>query len=271
MTTAGPTRAAEFRRLHARGAPLVLPNAWDAGSARLIEACGATAIATTSSGVAWAHGYPDGDALPPRILTGAVEAIARVLSVPLTIDIEGGYSADPAAVGEVVSAVVAGGAVGINIEDGSSPPDLLCAKVAAAKAAATRAGVDLFVNARTDVYLRGLVPGAHAIEETVVRARRYHAAGADGLFVPGLIDADAIRTIANNVTFPLNVMVRPGLPPVAELARLGVRRVSAGSAIAQAVHGLTRRLATALLTGGIYDAMLEGTVPYGELNGMFTR
>src|SRR5215831_16217134 len=136
MATAKGSRAAEFRRLHAADAPLVLPNAWDAGSARLIEACGAAAIATTSSGVAWAHGYPDGNALPTRILAGAVEAIARVLSVPLTIDIEGGYSADPVAVAEVVSAVVAGGAVGINIEDGSAPPDLLCAKVVAAKAAA---------------------------------------------------------------------------------------------------------------------------------------
>src|SRR5262249_14504219 len=203
MATADRSRAAEFRRLHAADAPLVLPNAWDAVSARLIEACGAAAIATTSSGVAWAHGYPDGDALPPRILAGAVDAIARVLSVPLTIDVEGGYSADPAAVGEVVSAVVAGGAVGINIEDGSSPPDLPCAKVAAAKAAATRAGVDLFVNARTDVYLRGLVPGVQAIEETVARARRYQAAGADGLFVPGLIDVDAIRAIASAVPLPL--------------------------------------------------------------------
>src|SRR5262249_56856965 len=127
----------------------------------------------------------------------------------------------------------AGGAVGINIEDGSGPPELLCAKVAAARAAATRAGVDLFVNARTDVYLRGLVPRAQAIGETVARGRRYQAAGADGLFVPGLVDPDAIRTIASDVTLPLNVMVSRGLPPIAELARLGARRGSAGAASSQ--------------------------------------
>src|SRR5262249_23923183 len=204
MATADRSRAAEFRRLHAADAPLVLPNAWDAVSARLIEACGAAAIATTSSGVAWAHGYPDGDALPPRLLAGAVETIARVLSVQLTNDIEGGYSSDPAAVGEIVSAILAGGAVGTNIEDGSGPPARRCAKVAAARTSATRAGVALFINARTDVYLRGLVPRAQAIEETVARGRRYQAAGADVLFVPGLTDADAIRAIASALeTLPL--------------------------------------------------------------------
>ena len=263
------SRSREFRRLHEPGQVLVLPNAWDAGSARLIESCGAAAIATTSSGVAWACGYPDGDALPPKLLTAAVAGIARVLGVPLTVDVEGGYSSEPSVVGQVVRAVVDAGAVGINLEDGSGPPALLCAKIAAAKKAAADAGVDLFVNARTDVFLRGLVPPERAVEETVARARQYRTAGCDGVFAPRLSDPQTIRELAAAIELPLNVMVVPGLPPVAELQRLGVRRVSAGSAIAQLALGSARRAAAQLLRDGRYDAMLEPSVAYGELNALF--
>src|SRR5262245_15798494 len=165
---------ATFRDLHAPGRLLVLPNAWDAGSARLIEACGAQAIATTSSGVAWACGYPDGDAIPPEVLIDAVARIRRVLTVPLTVDAEGGHSAEPARVGETIEGLVDAGAVGVNLEDGSvHPPALLCAKIAAAKKAAARVGVDLFVNARTDVFLRGLVEPERRVAETLARGREY--------------------------------------------------------------------------------------------------
>jgi len=263
-------RATTFRRLHHADTPLVLANAWDAGSARLIESCGAPAIATTSAGLAWSRGYPDGDALPPRILAVAVAEITRVLSVPLTVDVEGGYASAPKAVGETVAAVVGAGAVGINLEDGAGSPDLSCAKIAAAKAAATRAGVDLFVNARTDVYLRGLVPPERAVEETIARAHRYRDAGCDGLFVPYLKEPAAIRSIVGGVALPLNVMVLPTLPPVADLHTLGVRRISAGSAIAQAAYGTARRAATLLLAEGRYDAMFEGTAAtYGDMNALF--
>jgi 2-methylisocitrate lyase-like PEP mutase family enzyme len=271
MVTCGDGSASDFRRLHAAGEPPVLPNAWDAGSARLIEWCGARAIATTSSGLAWSRGYPDGNALPPRMIATAVEEIARVLTVPLTIDVEAGYSDDPRAVGEVVEAVIGAGAVGINLEDGSGSPDLLRAKLAAVKGVARQTGVDLFVNVRTDVYLRALVPAERALEETIARGRSYQAAGGDGLFVPGLTDGDAMRAIAAAVALPLNVMVRPGLPPVAELAAFGVRRVSAGSAIAQAAHGTTMRAAKQLLREGRYDTMLEASPTYAELNGLFFR
>ena len=260
----------DFRRLHGPGQLLVLPNAWDAGSARLIEACGASAIATTSAGLAWARGYPDGDTLPPPILAATVREIVRVLAVPLTVDIEGGYSADPRAVGEVVAAVVAAGAVGINVEDGSAPPELLCAKIAESKRAAARAGVDLFVNARTDVFLKGLVPPERAVTETIERACRYRAAGCDGVFVPGLRDAQAIREVAGAIELPLNVMVLPKLPLVPALRQLGVRRVSAGSAIAQAAYGIVRGAATQLLTEGRYDAMFETSVGYAELNALLS-
>jgi 2-methylisocitrate lyase-like PEP mutase family enzyme len=265
------TRAREFRKLHAGSEPLLLANAWDAGSARLIETCGAAAIATTSAGVAWSRGYPDGDAIPPRVLAAAVAEIARVVSVPLTVDVEGGYSAEPREVGEAVAAVIAAGAVGINLEDGAASPDLLCAKIAAAREAAARASVELYVNARTDVYLRGLVPAERAVDETIERGRRYRAAGCDGLFVPYLSEPAAMRRIATEVALPLNVMVVPALPPVAELGALGVRRVSAGSAIAQTAYGGARSAALQFLREGRYDRMFEIAASYPEMNGMFRR
>src|SRR4030095_9818264 len=134
---------AAFRQMHQEGI-LLLANAWDAGTARLIESLGARAIATTSAAVAWSHGYADGNVLPVPVLVSTVAEIARVVRVPLTVDVEAGYSDDPASVGEVVARVVEAGAVGINLEDGTSSPDLLCAKVEAARRAASRLGVDLY-------------------------------------------------------------------------------------------------------------------------------
>lgn len=267
-----PSRAAQaeaFRRLHAGATPLLLPNAWDAASAKVIEACGAAAIATTSAGLAWAHGWPDGDALPLPVLAAAVAEIARVVAVPVSADVEGGYSGEPRRVGEVVAAVLDAGAVGINLEDGATSPELLCAKIEAARAAATRAGIALFVNARADVYLRRLVPPEEAETETLRRAGLYRAAGADGLFVPFVTDPAAIRRIAAAIDLPLNVLVVPKLPPVAELAELGVRRVSAGAGIAKTAYGHAKRAATLFLAEGRYEAMFElGADPAG-LNRLF--
>ena len=265
-----PSLADEFHRLHVAGKPLRLANAWDAGSARLIESCGAAAIATTSAGLAWAHGYPDGDVLPPSLLSSAVAEISRVLSVPLSVDAEGGYSDDPKTVGEVVRAIVNAGGIGINIEDGSASPDLLVAKIAAARSAAEASGVNLFINARTDVYLRGLVHADRAIDETLQRAARYRDAGCDGIFVPAVTDPDAIRTIAAAVELPLNVLVVPNLPPMAALADLGVARVSAGSGIAQVAAGVVQRVATEFLADGRFEPLLERTVDYAQLNALHT-
>ena len=261
-----------FRDLHAPGRLLVLPNAWDAGSARLIEECGAAAIATTSSGVAWARGYPDGNALPTRVLAAAVAEIARVIRVPLSADVEAGYSDDPRAVADVVTAVIGAGAVGINLEDGAGTPDLLCAKIEAVKAAAARAGVDLFVNARTDVFLKQLAPPERAVEATIERARRYRTAGCDGIFVPGLAEPAAIRAMVAGVApLPLNVMAYPGLPAAAGLRELGVRRLSAGAAIASAALGRARARASGFLADGRSEALFDETVEYGPTNALFPR
>ena len=267
MTSPSQTAAHVFRRLHDDGL-LVLPNAWDAGSARLIESVGAKAIATTSAGVAWSHGYPDGDLLPVRLLVATVADITRLVRVPLSVDLEGGYSSDPAAVGETVAAVADAGAVGINLEDGADDPSLLCAKIERAKRAGVGRGVDLFVNARTDVYLRGLAPEDRRVEAALERAERYRAAGADGIFVPGLVDAAGIRAVASGVRLPLNVMARPGLPTASELAGLGVRRLSAGSWIAEVAFARAASLAAAFLRTGASETVTQGAMPYPEINAL---
>jgi 2-methylisocitrate lyase-like PEP mutase family enzyme len=263
------TQAAGFRALHAGPDALILPNVSDAGGGRLMESLGAKAIATTSSGLAWAHGWPDGDSLPIDIHAAAIREIERAVRLPITVDAEGGYGSDPAAVAEAIARLIDAGAVGINLEDGSETPDVPRAKIEAVKAAASRAGVDLFVNARTDVVLRGLAPGRE-VEETLIRARLYADSGADGLFVPGARDPAAIRAIAGAVALPLNIMALPGLPPIGDLAALGVRRLSAGGAISQAAWGLTRRLGEAFLRGDMSE-LFSGAMGYSDLNGLMSR
>lgn len=258
-----------FRDLHRDF--LLLPNAWDPGSARLIESLGAKAIATTSAGVAWSRGFPDGDALPVEELLITVRAIARVIRVPLTVDIEGGYSDDPSAVARVVTSVIEAGAVGINIEDGAGSPQRLSAKIEAARRSASTAGVDFFINVRTDVYLRSLASTDGAVEEVGRRATMYQAAGCDGIFVPGLADGQAIEAIAAAIDpLPLNVMLVPGLPSLTTLRKQGVRRLSAGSAIAQAAFGLSGRLATDFLAGSWND-MFAVAADYGAMNQLFSK
>ncbi len=256
-----------FHELHAPGEFLILPNAWDAGSARIIESCGAKAIATSSAAVAWAHGYPDGNFLPPELLAGAVERIARVISIPLSVDSEAGYSNDPAKVAENVASFVNAGAVGINLEDGTESPDLLCRKIEAVKRA-----TNVFVNARVDVLLKKLKPFEQAIEETIARAARYRDAGADGIFVPMLTRDQEIETVAKAIDpLPLNVLVFPGLPPAAELRRLGARRLSAGTSISKASISVIRQLATSLLADGNSEAIYEHITDKTDMNALFPR
>lgn len=262
-------RALAFHDLHCQPAPLRLPNAWDAGSARLVEHLGAQAIATTSAGVAWSLGYRDGDVLPVGQHLAAIERIARVLTVPLSVDIEGGYADDPHLVGEHVARFIAAGAVGINIQDGAGSPQLLCEKIGQARKAAQRLGVKLYINVRTDVYARALVALEARVEETLERARHYLDAGADGLFVLGVVDRQEIGRIAASTHLRLNVIAWPGLPPVAELAALGVRRVSAGSWLPQQLWTRTTELVSGFLSDGCSQPLVEGAAPYAQVNGFF--
>jgi 2-methylisocitrate lyase-like PEP mutase family enzyme len=267
MKQDAPARAAAFHRLH-QGKLLILANAWDAGSARLIESLGAPAIATTSAAVAWSHGYPDGNELPIGLLAATVAGITRVIHVPLSVDFEGGYASSPAAVGKNVARLIAAGAVGINLEDGTGSPYQFCKKAEEVKRIASRLGVNLFVNARIDTYLRDLVLAKARLAETLQRATLYRSAGADGIFVPGVVDAPTISTLVSGVVLPLNVLARAGLPSAGELAKLGVRRLSAGSGLASAVYGRAAALTADFLQRGASAALAEGAMPYAKINSL---
>ncbi|MET7978155.1 isocitrate lyase/phosphoenolpyruvate mutase family protein [Streptomyces mirabilis] len=284
MTNQKPTHetALAFHALHIPGRPLVLPNAWDTASARLVEEAGAAAVATTSAGLAWDLGTADGDRLDRDRALGALARVAAAVRVPVSADIESGYAKDAAGVGDTIRAVLAAGAVGVNIEDALyegegddgegvgdgdggrgplRPVAEQAERIAAARAAADAAGVPLFINARIDTVLRG----AGGVEETLERAAAFLAAGADGIFVPGAVDPGTVKSLVAGVEGPLNVLVGPGAPSVAELAALGVARISTGSSIAQAAHAVVRRAARELLSAGTYDS-LTGGLDYAELN-----
>jgi len=261
--------AAAFREMHNPNKPLVLPNIWDAGSARIFEDAGAPALATTSAGVCWSLGYPDSDVLPVRKLVELTANIVRVIRLPLSVDVEEGYSDDPAEVAETVGAVADAGAVGINIEDGSGTPEALVAKVEAIRGMLARKGLEVFINARTDVYLRGLVDEGKRVDETNRRAALYHKAGADGLFVPALTAANEIKAISNEVKMPLNVIAWSGLAPVAELGPLGVSRLSAGSGIPQVLWKHAAEMARDFVQTGNSTPMAENLMPHAKLQELF--
>src|SRR5437867_2494216 len=230
-----PDKASRLRALH-KGPPiLVLPNAWDAASARVFEAEGFPAIATTSAGVAAALGYPDGGVVPTREMIEAVARIVRAVSVPVTADIEHAYGATPDAVAEVVMRVIAAGAVGINIEDvvpgGSDlePIALQVDKIKTIAKSAANAGVRVVINARTDVFLRAVGEPGTRLGVAIDRGRAFLAAGADCVFVPGVGDRDTISELVRGIGGPVNILATKGAPSVSDLEALGVARVSVGS------------------------------------------
>ena len=261
-------QATVFHALHAGPDVLILPNAWDAASAALMAAAGAKAVATSSAAVAWAQGFPDGDALPTERLIAVIESVVRATNVPVTADIEGGYTDDLGELSETIRKVVGAGAVGINLEDGTRAPDLHARKVAAARAAAEAEGVALYINARTDVYLAKLAEGEAALTETLRRAALYVAAGASGVFVPGPADESLIAELAKGVPAPLNVMLRPGSLPTERLAALSVRRLSSATAPFRAAYGALVEALPAYLETGTFDSFAgRGQVP--DLDGVF--
>src|SRR3989442_15048491 len=208
-----------FRDLHGNSKkPLILPNVWDAGGARIVESLGAKAVATTSAGVAWSLGYPDGNHLPALLLARLAEQIVRAVKVPESLDFEAGYASEPSVVAENLKPILAAGISGINIEDGTDAPAILAGKIEAIKALAASMGVDVFVNARTDVYLQGLVADDKKVQETLGRAAGYRSAGADGLFVPGLTDVAHIAKITEGTELPVTLMSSAKLPKFAALA-----------------------------------------------------
>ncbi|MDE2181518.1 MAG: isocitrate lyase/phosphoenolpyruvate mutase family protein [Alphaproteobacteria bacterium] len=260
-----------FRNLHAGPDLLILPNAWDAGSARVVEAAGARAIATSSAAVAWSHGYADGQFVPFAKVVATIEEIARLVRVPVSADIESGYAATAAEIEEPIARVVSAGAVGVNLEDGTASPEILGAKIERAKLAARRAGIDLWVNARIDVYIRKLQEGEAAFAETIRRAALYKAAGADSVFVPALVDSATIGRMVPEVGLPFNALAWTGLPGAEQLKALGVRRLSAGGGLARMAFDRTYAAAQAFLRDGRVETPLTPAITVPNMNELMNR
>ncbi len=273
MTIALKVKADAFRNMHHAPPLLVLPNAWDAVTARLFVKAGARAIATTSAGIAATLGYPDGQNVPRELMLEAIARIARVVDVPVTADIESGYADSPEGLQESIRAVINAGAIGFNLEDatGDTSQPLFALeeqveRIKAAREAADNADVSVVINARTDVYLAQVGAVASRFGETVRRLNAYREAGADCLFVPGVTDMPTLTRLVQSVSAPINVLAGPGMPAVADLRRIGIARLSVGSSIMRATLALARDAANELLQKGTYQTFLDRNIPYHEVN-----
>ncbi|HEY2461337.1 MAG TPA: isocitrate lyase/phosphoenolpyruvate mutase family protein [Candidatus Acidoferrum sp.] len=270
-------KADHLRELHHGPRILVLPNAWDASSARIVEESGFPAIATTSAGVAFTLGHSDGQIVTRDEMLAVVARIARAVSVPVTADMEAGYGNTPAHTADTAKALLAAGAVGLNLEDLApnstttlNPVDLQTEKIRALRDSSKSLGASLVINARTDIYLGQIGDAATRFDRTVERLRAYRQAGADCLFVPGINDRDTIEKLVRALQAPLNVLIFQGCPTIPDLEKIGVARASTGSATMRATLGLTRRIAKELFSTGTYSSLLEDSVPFAEANKLFT-
>ena len=251
-----------------------LPNAWDCASARIFEEAGFPAIATTSAGVAFSLGYPDGEQIPRELMLATVQRIAGCVQVPVTADLESGYG-DPA---RTAAGLIASGAIGLNLEDRvhSESPSLesigkQVEKIGAVRRVADSLSVGVVINARTDVYLAQIGDAASRFERSCERLRAYIDAGADCVFIPGLTDEETITRFVEALKFPINILALADAPPIAWLRALGVARVSVGSGIMRATMGLTRRVALELKQEGRLTSMFEGSSPFIDANRLFKK
>lgn len=253
---------------------LLLPNAWDVASARVFEEAGFGAIATTSAGIAFTLGYPDGQRISRNEMLQAVSRIATAIKVPITADVEAGYGDRPEDAAQTALAVIESGAVGMNLEDASGHVNHLLVdlqlqleKIAAINESKRKTGVPIVLNARTDVYLLQVGPGEKRYDQALRRLAAFRDAGADCLFLPGLRDAATIGRMVKDLNFPLNILAGPGSPSVPELQQLGVARVSLGSSTMRATIGLLGRIAEELKTTGTYRS-LENAPSHDDVNRM---
>jgi 2-methylisocitrate lyase-like PEP mutase family enzyme len=256
---------AAFAAMHDRSRLLILPNAWDAASARMAAHAGARAIATTSAGVANVLGYADGNHVPRDEAIDALARIVKSVAVPVSGDMEEGFGETPDAVADTAARVAATGAVGVNIEDGMKPAERLAANIAAVKARMSADNTLLWINARIDPYVRG---HESPLKEAIRRAGLYLAAGADSIFVPGIIRPDEIATLTKAVNAPVNVLLRPGLPAPAALFDLGVARLSAGHMIYSAAMDFTLNAARSFLESQDYAPILDNALPADIYKGV---
>jgi 2-methylisocitrate lyase-like PEP mutase family enzyme len=279
MDTVGlEAKANALRRLHVPGRPLLLVNAWDAASAALVVRAGAQAVATTSAGAANALGYADGQQISRAQMLGSVAPIAAAVDVPVTADMEAGYGDTPEDAAATAHGVLEAGAVGLNLEDTSDreseqllPIGEFVAKIAAVKSVASETGVPLVLNARTDVFIGEIGDPATRLDHAVERGRAYLDAGADCIFVPDVADPGLIGALVAGIGGPVGVLAGPGSPALAELAALGIARVSVGSGPYRAVLALTRRMAEAAYGQGSLDAMTADQIGFSAVQELFAE
>ena len=270
-------KAESFRRLHGRKRVLILPNAWDVPSARVFEEEGFPAVATSSAGMLVSLGYPDGEEIPKREFLSAVKRMANALSVPLSVDVVGGFGNTPEGVARSVRAVVGAGAVGINIEDFVHkakklfPIEKQASRLRALVRLRSASKVPFVINARTDALRFASGGEEERLDEAIRRASAYRDLGADCVYPMGLVEAGAISTFVKALDFPVNVMVRRGLPPVPELQRIGVARVSFGPSASYAALGLLHRASKEVREKGTYETLTEGAISFDELNSLAVK
>jgi 2-methylisocitrate lyase-like PEP mutase family enzyme len=271
-------KAEQLRKLHRGPRILVLANAWDVASARIVEELGYPAIATTSAGVAAALGYPDGQYISRDEMLDVVARIAAAVRVPVTADFESGYGTTVEHMADTARALVSAGAVGLNFEDITGHDEsslvelgLQVKKIQTLREVSTSLGVPLVINARTDIYLMPIGPAETRFDRTVERLRAYRKAGADCVFAPGITDAATIAKLVKAVDAPLNILANAAAPSIPELEKLGVARVSTGSGLMRAALGHARRVAKHLAETGTYSALLDGAVPFAEIEQLMSR
>jgi 2-methylisocitrate lyase-like PEP mutase family enzyme len=271
-------KAEQFRKLHHGPRILVLPNAWDVASARILEELGYPAIATTSAGIAFSLGYPDGQRVSREQMLEVVARIARAVRIPVTADMEAGYGTTVQDMSGTAKALIAAGAIGMNLEDVTGEDEssqvnvaLQVQKIQAIRETASSLGVPLVLNARTDVYLMPIGPAETRFDRTVERLRAYRQAGADCFFAPGVQDRETIAKLVRAIDAPLNILLVPGCPPLRELEKLGVARASTGSSAMRATLGLLRRIGKELMEAGTYSCLQDGAVPFAEVNQILAR
>ena len=270
------TKAERFAQLHIDPDVLVLPNAWDVASAIILAETGFPAIASTSAGVAFSRGYPDGEVISRDEMLAEVQKMTERLEIPVTADLESGYGAEPEAVAETIRKAIDAGAVGCNIEDGTKEGDsplfdfnLGVERIQAGREAADEAGIPFVINARTDGFIR-MGRGADVLDDAIRRANAYYEAGARSLFIPGVADGQTIGRLTADIAGPVNILAGPKTPPVDELKALGVARISVGGSIARAAYTLARKAAEEMRDGGTFR-YTENTYSNPELNALLDR
>jgi|SRR6185312_3377018 len=268
--------AAAFGAMHRGPKILLLPNVWDAASAVIVRQAGFDALASTSAGIAFSLGYPDGQRISREEMLAVVARIVKSVDVPVTADVEAGYGPRPEDAAETTRGVLQAGAVGLNLEDATRDTEnpledlqLQVEKIRAVREAAASSGVPVVLNARTDAYLLKVGEPAKRYDLALKRLHAFRDSGADCLFIPGLTDVETIQRFVRDLKFPVNILAGPGAPPISALEKMGVARASLGSGVMRATLGHLRRIAAEVKTTGTYET-LEGAPSFQEMNRMLS-